>query len=481
MISTPLFYYGLCLLLGIAAQILFHPAYLAILTLLAFLMKERLISGMVVVLAGYLLAAAAVTLPTLPEEGIEGCGTFTPESVSYGHSPFGASLITRGSLHFTTATTTYRRVPCQIYTPLHKERPSASTTLKVEGRLIPKTFPNFVLKPTKIETGSSIFSLAELRFQIKDKVRHRFLQIFSSQTASSFLLSMVTGDIDDRLMSLQFNRIGLLHLLGISGFQFSLLAALLGTLLRVILPGARGAIVLIALLSAYALILGNSPPIQRAWVGTILYTIARLKGFQISPLNALGAALVWELLLDPCVFLHLGFQFSFLCTAAIFIVYPPLRDFFKRWLPGRTFQAIRELPLYERIGHTIAFLCRDTLALNLAIHLASLPLILFHFHKFPLLSLVYNLFLPQIVSIAYFFLIPALILEPLAHFAAAPLLKVAEWITTAVLGIADSPPALYDFQWRVPHVTLGWAVLLTGAVMCLFYEGGRLIDRARGR
>lgn len=390
---------------------------------------------------------------------------FYTESVSYGHSPFGTSYITKGK---------WNGISCQIYTPLHKKRPIGNQV--IEGRLLPKTFPNYVLKPSHFENPSSTFSLAEWRFQIKDWVRHQFTNLFPSKDTAAFLLSMVTGEIDDRLMSLQFNRLGLLHLLGVSGFQFSLLALLLGFLLR-----RKNTLLLIILLSSYAFILGNSPPVQRAWMGFILYATARLKGFQISPLNALGAALIWELLLDPLVFFQLGFQFSFLCTAAIFIVYPPLREFFTRWLPSRSFTETRALTPLDRIGHILTFFCRETLALNLAIHLVSLPLIFFHFHKFPFLSLAYNLFLPATVSLAYLFLIPGLVLEPIAHFLAAPFLKVAGFLTDGMLYVATNPPTLFDFQWRVPNFSLSWALLTLSLVFLLFNEGRRLFDRVRWR
>ena len=150
----PLLFYGLCFLLGISTQILFHPAYLVLLALLFFLSKTRLISGAVVFAAGFAFASLSVTLPNLPEEGVIGHGTFIPESVSYGHSPFGTSFITKGSLDFTTSTQTYSRVPCQIFTPLHKPRPPGNRTLTVEGKLLPKTFPNYVLKPTRLETSA---------------------------------------------------------------------------------------------------------------------------------------------------------------------------------------------------------------------------------------------------------------------------------------------------------------------------------------
>jgi competence protein ComEC len=471
--SAPLFYYGLCFLLGVSSHILFHPAYFVILALLFFLWKNRLATGILTAAIGFAFAAIAVTLPSLPEEGVQVKGTFIPESISYGHSPFGTSYVMKGS--FSSAA--YSRVPCQIYTPANKPRPPGNQHLRIEGKLLPKTFPIYVLKLAHYEPIPKTYSLAEWRFKIKDWARLQFKSMFSSQDTASFLLSMVTGEIDDRLMALQFNRLGLLHLLGVSGFQFSLLALLLGALLRMFLSPAKGTLLLIVLLTAYAFILGNSPPIQRAWVGTALYAIARLAGFQISPMNALGAALLWELLLDPCVFFQLGFQFSFLCTAAIFIVYPTIREFFMRWLPARTFGEARSLPLLDRVGYVFTFFCRETIALNIAIHLVSLPLIFFHFHKFPLLSLAYNLFLPALVSLAYLFLIPGILLHPIAHFLSYPFLKIAGLLTDGMLLVATSPPTLFDFQWRVPNFTLGWALLTLTLLILIFYERGRLLDR----
>lgn len=463
--SSPLFFYALCYLLGAASQLLFHPAYLITFAFLFVFWKGRILSGLATFTTAFFLAAQIVSLPSLPEEGIEGSGIFMPESVSYTHSPFGTSYMIKGTLQQFHE---WKRVPCQVYIPLHHPRPPANHALYVEGRLLPKTFPQYVLKLIHWQPLKTSLSLAEWRFQVKDWVRRQFASLFQTPETASFLLSMVTGDIDDRLMALQFNRLGLLHLLGVSGFQFSLLALLLGALLRTIFSSSKGAYLLIFLLTAYAFILGTSPPIQRAWISCTLYTIARLAGLQITALNALGAALLWQLFLDPCVIFHLGFQFSFLCTAAIFTVYPPLRNLLKRWLPDRHLSDACKLSIFDRVGYILAFLSRETLSLNLAIHLVSLPLIFYHFHKFPLLSLAYNLFLPGAVSLAYLFLIPGLILNPLSHLLAFPFLKISQFLTDTLLIVATNPPTLFDFQWRIAGFGLGWAVLSLTALFGIF-------------
>ncbi len=442
---------------------IFHPVYLAILILIVWMWKKRWLSSLIVTLSGYIFAASFVSLPTLPEEGAAVHGKFIPTSLSYSHSPFGTSYLLKGSLN---------RIPCQIYIPKHKTRPRCDHSFHVEGKLLPKKFPNYVLKPTILEPIPNTFSLAEWRFQIKDKLRHHFQSLFSSPETSSFLLSMVTGELDDRLMSLQFNRLGLLHLLGVSGFQFSLLAVLLGALLRITLPGSKGTVVLILFLTLYAFTLGHSPPIERAWVGSILFAIARRFGLPLSPLNSLGTALIFCLLLDPCVIFQLGFQFSFLCTGAIFIVYPVLRQFSLRYLPARSLSEIRLLPMLDRVGVVFAAFCRESIALNMAIHLVSLPLIFFHFHKFPFLSLAYNLFLPPVVSLAYFFLI--------LGFLFPPFLWISGAITTGMIHIAQNPPTLFDFQWRFPSLTFGWAVLTITLILWFFYKRSRFFNSTLG-
>jgi predicted membrane metal-binding protein len=70
---------------------------------------------------------------------------------------------------------------------------------------------------------------------------------------------MLTGDVDDRLLNLEFNRLGLQHILGVSGFQFVLLAALVGFLFRLILPYKIATCGLILSLTAYFFFLATLP------------------------------------------------------------------------------------------------------------------------------------------------------------------------------------------------------------------------------
>jgi competence protein ComEC len=477
-VSAPALFYGILFLIGTTFAFCFHYAYFIPLVLCLYSHPQKLLTGLFACLAGWILALLAYSLPDLKEEGLDGSGTFKVESVSYSQSPFQRSVHFKGLLQeFSSDQASFKNVPCRIYFRDNKPRPLGATDLKVTGKLVPKGHHHYVFKVKSWETTPTT-RFAEWRFDLKNKLRSHIALHFTDTKSRAFLLSMLTGDIDDRLIALEFNRLGILHLLGISGFQFALLAFLLGSIFRLMLPHKIASILLILFLTAYAFALGDSPPIERAWIGISLYLAAHLAGLRISALNALGIALLWQLAKDPLLIFHLGFQFSFLCTAAILVTYPVFRSWLTRFFPQRSFREIIQMPLLDQHGHLLSFFCRETIALNGAIHLVTLPLIFFHFHKFPVLSLLYNLFLPAAVSIVYLLLVIGVALPvvgPWIHI-------LNNHLTHLILKVATHPPALYDFQWRMQDFSMTAAVTAITLILGLSILGesaGRFIKRAR--
>ncbi len=476
--SAPALFYGLLFFLGTAFALVFHWSYFIPLILCLYSYRQKLIPGLLAWTLGALCALLSYTLPDLKEEGVEGTGTFKIESVSYIQSPFQRSVQFKGILK---EFSTLKNVPCRIYFQENKPRPLGSSDLTVSGQLIPKGHRHYVLKIKSLETLPT-FRLAEWRFDLKNKLRSHLGLHFKDSKSRAFLLSMLTGDIDDRLLALEFNRLGILHLLGISGFQFALLAFLFGAIFRLVFPYRIATILLILFLTAYAFVLGDSPPIERAWVGITLYLTALLCGYRISALNALGIALIWQLVKDPLLIFHLGFQFSFLCTAAILVVYPLFRSWLAHVFPLRSFREAIRMPLLDQHGHLLSFFCREALALNAAIHLATLPLIFFHFHKFPVLSLLYNLFLPAAVSLVYLLLIIGVAFDATIPFLGSWIHLLNNGLTNLILKVATHPPALYDFQWRIHDFSMTAAVtaitLILGleSVYNFFKLGNRLLS-----
>ena len=366
----------------------------------------------------------------------------------------------------------FRHLPCRLYLQKKKPRPLANKDYLVSNATLLQIAPYYyILKPEKTSVWQPIessFSFAEWRYQLKEKIRHQLKNQFSDRQVYSLISALVTGDLESRFLAFQFRRIGLQHLLVISGFHFALLSLLLIACIRSYFSQQTTAFFLIFFLGMYAFYLGSAPSISRAWVVLCLFLIARYLSYRFSILNALGLALLYALIESPFIVFNIGFQLSFAATLGILLLYAPLEKFFRLLLPKRSFAMTLDLLPFDRLGYLIASYLRKIFALNSAVLLFTLPLILLHFQKFPLLSLIYNLFFPPLFSLM---LILAL-LSPIFPF----LSSVTTFYAQFLLHLITHTPrrfALYlHVQSLTPKTTLIlFAVLLTFGIP--FYQKNR--------
>ena len=118
--------------------------------------------------------------------------------------------------------------------PSKKKRPPASCNYSVEGTLCRKKGRNYFSSP-HLGHLCRDGTLPKLRFQAKTAVSNYLKRHLKDPRVASFFSSLATGDLDERALSLEFGKIGVNHLLAISGFHFALLAAFCGFLLRLFL------------------------------------------------------------------------------------------------------------------------------------------------------------------------------------------------------------------------------------------------------
>jgi competence protein ComEC len=118
---------------------------------------------------------------------------------------------------------------------------------------------------------------------------------------------------------------------------------------------------------------------------------------------------------------------------------------------------------WNKHGYLCAALIRETLALNLAVHILALPALLCLFGKFPLMSLLYNLFIPLFSTIVFLGSLLAIALTSIIP----PIgLLIHQWnthLTSILLDISNNPPAYLEFFIRTPYFPLWLSIiLLTG-------------------
>lgn len=420
----------------------------------------------------------------LPPEGIQGTAQVKFHSVVNKKQTFGNFWSYQGTLtaffpYGNTNSIAYG-IPVSIRSGAKKD---ADSLYQIQGTLKLGGFNHYILIPDKengwLELKKNRFSLAEWRHKAKQKVKEAILQKVNQGQAASFLAGIATGEFDDRSLQQEFGRFGLQHILAISGFHFSMIAATLGFLLQFIVKGRKTLIILMIILTLYFLFLGSSASIMRSWLTISLGLFGSLLSRQSSGLNMLGIAFLLIFFIDPTMCLSLGFQLSFICTASILLFFEPIDMLLQNLWQKRSLSVAVRMNSLNQHGLVLLSFLRQIAALTIAVHLAAIPLSLFFFNKFPLMGLVYNLFFPFLVSISMLLLIIGFILDlipfvgDLVHF-------LNGHFTQMSISLTHNMPKGIDLYLTMPEmkaeVIIGYFCLLLwlGVYLRAYFEAKKV-------
>ena len=366
--------------------------------------SQRLILFSLLTLSAFCFLRFTTTLP--PEEPISGTAHVHITAIKPYRAAFREGFTIQGTIlsfipdHSSQSIT--RNIPFSLRTGL--ARPKAhgdyviQATLKYQKQLIVKKGSPWTPVP-----GS--WSLAEWRYQNKDRVRRFISDRISHPKAATFLSGIATGLFNDNTLYAELSRFGLQHIMAISGFHFACVALILSFCLRFLFPEKKAAYIVVLLLTAYFVFLGASPSILRAWVMATLYFLGKILEKQPRALNSIGVALIVVLLIDPLSVTSIGFQFTFLVTVSILLFFQPLEATLRPLMKKRPLSHLVQMDPVNQHGYIIVNTIRQIIALTLSVQIAAVPLALFWFQKFPLMSLIYNAFFPFLASLSLFLLI----------------------------------------------------------------------------
>lgn len=193
----------------------------------------------------------------------------------------------------------------------------------------------------------------------------------SSALAAGILLGSQSAKLPHEVFS-DFQKTGLTHILAVSGFNIVILVSALGAAFT-IFPRKIASATILVILFLFVLLTGATPSVVRAGIMGSLSVVARLAGRRSAGLRALGITAAAMLIFDFSIIADIGFQLSFAATAGLILLAKPFDNFFASKC---------RLPEWGGI--------REIWSSTLAAQVFTLPLILFYFQGFFLLSPIVN-------------------------------------------------------------------------------------------
>lgn len=411
--------------------------------------------------------------PEIAGIGTQGTGLFVPHSVKKRGHGFRLHYLFDGTLHNfkdeegnVIATNVRCFVRWKPYKPF--TRPPANQSYQLTGRLGQMGKAKFFLdvpKRCKWLSQKPLRNLAEVRFQLQQSFRSYLKSIYQTPRTAEFLSGLATGNFDDPLIREEFSRFGLQHVMAVSGFHFGIVATVIGGALRIFLSLRTSVVLLIAFLVGYLFFLGVNVAVLRAFTMSALMWVGLLAGRRNTSMNALGAAMVVCLLIDPTNIYSMAFQMSFTATFCLIGGCAPVERWLEQLLPTRNMETLSRFDLADQHAYIILAALKKPLGICIAVHLGMLPLCGLYFQTFPLLSLVFNLFYPFLVSISLILLLLGVGLQPLP-FISGMIHRLNERYTTWCLDVVFDMPTGLDVM-----IPLGWvsAPLVVGYLACLVY------------
>jgi ComEC/Rec2-related protein len=194
---------------------------------------------------------------------------------------------------------------------------------------------------------------------------------------------------------------GTMHIFAISGLHIALIAGILVSLLRVLqVSRAWCGVAVVPVIWFYTAATGWQPSAVRS---TVMMTVI-IAGWSLKRpsdlLNSLAGAALIILIWDPQQLFQASFQLSFFVVLSIALLLPPLQDVRDRLLQPDPFLPADLVPRWRRWLTGPIRTVSTCLITSLAAWLGSWPLTAFYFHLFSPITLLANLLIVPLSSLA---------------------------------------------------------------------------------
>lgn len=252
----------------------------------------------------------------------------------------------------------------------------------------------------------------------------------------------------------QYQKLGIIHLLSISGLHIHLLInGLEWLLLRLGMTKERIPLLFLVFLPVYGTLAGWGTSVFRAVFQSWFVFVGQTLSYRIRGIDAWAITLILACLIQPYQIYSVGFQLSYGLSICLMLT--------------QNAERIRQLPAFSR-----------TNANSMVLSLVSIPVLSFHFFEFPWISVAAN---SVFVPLFSWFILPSIILLCMASFLiphTSLLVGMNQVLNTALLFLEQ----FIERVSRFPYLTfvtgrlpIGGMLLLCAGILIVFY----VLDRKR--
>ena len=148
----------------------------------------------------------------------------------------------------------------------------------------------------------------------------------------------------------------------------------------------------------YASFTGGSVSVKRATMMAVFYVGTSLFFQQVSPINSMAWSAFFLLLIDPNQLFAPGFQLSYLAVSFLLFAYPKLEQLFSK-KPGSSKHPLSRLSSWRRLVSKIVKAIITSFFISLTLQVALLPLQLTYFDVFSVIGPWVNAFFLPLLSL----------------------------------------------------------------------------------
>jgi competence protein ComEC len=365
----------------------------------------------------------------------------------------------------------YGKVKCKITLPIDSIRPQLGQTIylsgtpKFPGFLPPRStsfnYRDWLIQNNFIATLNATnwklpkqqaFSIMGFASSLRESSLQNFKSNESLSVEGELAGALLLGDrvgIDPEI-SQTFIDVGIIHLLSVSGLHVVLVFQALIFILSLCLRGNRFEL-LVSLLSIgciwfYSLTTGMSPSVCRASLMLSITIIGKIIHRKIPSFNVLSSAAFILIVNEPQIISDLGFLLSFSAVFGILAV---------NQYTNKT----------RKIKNTILRAICGSCIISISAQLATLPITIYYFGRFPIYFLIANLVAIPLASIISYIGFIALVFQSIP--------SLGEWLIwlclkgigflvsfSKLISALPNPSLFFESQNLIKLIIISWLTLM---------------------